>query len=292
MSDTTEKLQLPDGRQLSYLRTGPVEGDPFFYFHGLPGSCYESLLIEQQAIALNLSIIAIDRPGYGLSDNCPDRTLLDWPKDVAFVADRLGIEKFGLIGVSGGGPYTLACAHAIANRLTSVGIICGLGPVFHKSLLNEMTFFTRMAFSLERSSPRLFRLLYGLPLQMLARTSPKLAVRIVAQNLGGLDRKVLMRTKVMNIIAQNLEQAFSQGIDAAIQDVHLYQQPWGFELSDITTEVHLWHGTADRIVPVSHSEFITNHLPRSKFTLVPDAGHFSLPVLHGEAILSQLKVHL
>lgn len=289
MTDITKILQLADGRRLNYLRYGNPEGKPFFYFHGIPGSRYESGLIKNQAVELNLSIIAIDRPGYGLSDFYPERSLLDWPQDVAAVADALGLEKFGIIGISGGGPYTLACAHVLADRLTSVGIICGLGPAFNLALLKEMSSFSRSVFSLERTSPRLFRLLYGLPLKIMAKISPRLTVRSLALLCGGLDRKILLGEDVLSTIAGNLSQAFCQGIEAAVQDIHLYQQPWGFELADIKTRIQLWHGTADPIVPALHSEFIAKHLPNATLTLVADAGHFSLPVLHANIILASLK---
>ncbi len=288
MTDASKTLRLADGRNLGYLRFGAPEGAAFFYFHGMPGSRHESLLLQHQATALNLSIIALDRPGYGLSDICHEHSLLNWPRDVAAVADMLGLERFGIIGVSGGGPYALACAYALAERLTGVALVCGLGPVFNSALLKDMPFFFRTAFSLEQISPGLFRLFYGLPLQNLARMNPRLAVRLLARHLGGPDRKVLLREDVLDNIATNLSQAFYQGIDGATDDVHLYQQPWGFELADITAEIQLWHGAADPIVPVSHSKFITEQLTNATLKLVPGAGHFSLFILHAESILSGL----
>lgn len=288
MASIQKTLRLPDGRQVGYLRLGAPEGQPFLYFHGMPGSCYEALLLQHQASAQNLSLIAIDRPGYGLSDMCQRHSVLDWSRDVAMITDILGLERFGIIGVSGGGPFALACAHALAERITSIGIICGLGPVFNQLLLNDMSFFSRRAFSLEQAFPKLFRLLYAFPSQSLSRTAPRLAVRLLARHYGGMDGEVLLREDVQRILAENLTRAFSQGSDAATQDIHLYQQLWGFELSEITAGIQLWHGTGDRVVPASHSEFIAEQLPNAVLTLVPGAGHFSLPVNYAEGILSSL----
>jgi pimeloyl-ACP methyl ester carboxylesterase len=65
----------------------------------------------------------------GLSDYKKDRTILDWPDDVVELADALGIDKFPIEGISGGGPYAAACAYKIPDRLTACGIISGLGPM-------------------------------------------------------------------------------------------------------------------------------------------------------------------
>jgi len=37
-------------------------------------------------------------------------------------------------------------------------------------------------------------------------------------------------------------------------------KPWGFHLGDIRAPVHLWHGTADTMVPVAMGEFLAVHL--------------------------------
>jgi len=274
---------------VGYRRFGAPAGQPFFYLHGMPGSSYEARLLQRQASAQKLSLIAIDRPGYGLSDICHRDSVVDWSRDVAIIADILGLEQFGIIGVSGGGPFALACAHGLAERITSVGIVCGLGPVFNQELLDHMSFFSRKAFSLEHGFPKLFRLLYAFPSQSMSRAAPRLSVRMLAWRYGGMDGEVLLREDVLSILSRNLTRAFYQGSDAAIQDIHLYQQPWGFELSDITMKIQLWHGTADRIVPASHSEFVAGQLPNAELTLVPDAGHFSLPVNYAENILSSLR---
>jgi hypothetical protein len=40
----------------------------------------------------------------GYSDFQTNRRLLDWPADVGCLADTLGLDKFGVLGYSGGGP--------------------------------------------------------------------------------------------------------------------------------------------------------------------------------------------
>jgi len=120
-------IKLKDGRQLGYADLGnPDANHVIFHFHGFPGYRLEAMLLADRAITKNVRLIGIDRPGWGLSDFKKNRTLLDWPDDVAELADALGIDKFAVEGISGGGPYAAACAYKIPERLTSCGIISGL----------------------------------------------------------------------------------------------------------------------------------------------------------------------
>jgi len=50
-----------------------------------------------------IRLIGVDRPGYGLSDDSLWHNRSDWAEDVAEMADRLGIERFSILGAPGGG---------------------------------------------------------------------------------------------------------------------------------------------------------------------------------------------
>ena len=87
-------LRLRDGRRLSYAVYGAPDGRPVFYLHGWPSSRLEGRLHAATAMQKGVCLIAIDRPGFGLSDFQPRRTLLNWPQDVLAVATALGIARF------------------------------------------------------------------------------------------------------------------------------------------------------------------------------------------------------
>ena len=96
-------ITLPDGRRLAYAEFGTPDGRPVLYFHGAPSSRLEPLLVGDDAWrAHGLRVIAPDRPGVGLSDFLPKRGFSQWPNDVVALADALGLERFGVIGMSGG----------------------------------------------------------------------------------------------------------------------------------------------------------------------------------------------
>jgi len=128
MSDT-RVMELPDGRELAWLETGRPRGRPVFAFHGTPGSRRQVSFDEKSVAAAGVRMIAPDRPGYGLSSFHPGRHLADWASDVAALADRLKLDSFAVIGVSGGGPHAVACARMLPERVTAAGIVSGVGPM-------------------------------------------------------------------------------------------------------------------------------------------------------------------
>ena len=65
---------------------------------------------DDAARRLGVSVIAPDRPGFGLSDPKPDRTVLDWVHDQRALATHLGLGEYPLLTVSGGSPYAAAVA--------------------------------------------------------------------------------------------------------------------------------------------------------------------------------------
>ncbi len=130
MASTDATVRTASGRTLAYAETGLPDGFPLFYFHGIPGSRldfhqpFNSPALDGACVRM----IGIDRPGYGGSDIQSRRRYRDWADDVATVADALGIDRFGIIAYSGGGPYAVACALGLPERVISVGIASGVGP--------------------------------------------------------------------------------------------------------------------------------------------------------------------
>jgi pimeloyl-ACP methyl ester carboxylesterase len=282
-------IKLPGGRDLGYCLAGAEKGAPFFTFHGLPGSRMESHLLDSAAKKQNVKIITPDRPGYGLSSWQSGRTLLTWSEDVACLADALNIDTFGVIGVSGGAPCALSCAYTMPQRITSIGIVCGLGPLYHTGLSQDMRWLVAAGFNLARQFPWVLKFVPGLPALVLAKTAPGIMLEIIAMVHGGADRQVLKMPNVREKLILNIKEAFRQGTRGAIQDMQLYSRDWGFLLRDISGHVDIWHGDADDIVPVSHGQYLHQHLPDSTFTVLPGQAHFSLPITCADAILATLK---
>lgn len=282
------QLRLRDGRALGYAEYGDPNGKPVFYFHGFPGSRLEAQLTEPLATRIKARITAVDRPGYGLSDFKPNRTIVDWPDDITQLADALGLERFAVLGISGGGPYASVCARGISHRLTSVGIVCGLGPLDVPGAIREMKWFARLSVSVARRMPWLARVLFEGLVGWIMRRHPGYIVSLLAMSGSDPDKVVLTRPDVTQLLVDSAREAVRNGARGAMWDLVLYSRFWGFELQDIRTEVHLWHGEGDGIVPPSIGRYQAESIPNCQATFFPGEGHFSVPLNYMEEILRTL----
>ncbi len=280
-------LRLDDGRLLGYTVYGDPEGQPVFYFHGFPGSRVEAHLADGVASRLGMRLIAIDRPGFGLSDFQPRRTLLEWPDDVVKLADALGINRFGAIGVSGGGPYAAACALRIPQRLNAVAIVCGLGPLQTPGGTDRMIRYNDWTFFLGRRLPWFAKIFFW-RMARRVRCNPEGMLRRISGALPDPDRAVLAKCEVITVLKDNVIEAFRGGSRGAACELLLLTRPWGFSLADITVGVKLWHGEQDLSVPPSMGRFLARAIPDCRVVFYPNEGHFSLVINHMEEILTDV----
>jgi len=283
LSKTDQQIKLKDGRSLGYAEYGAPEGKPTFYFHGFPSSRLDWPIFDTDAVAarLNARIIAVDRPGTGLSDFKRGRKLLDWPNDVIELADALEIDCFAVLGTSGGGPYAAVCALKIPHRLTATAIVCGMGPSEAPGAKDGT------AMLLPGKSPWLRRLLLMLMARGM-RNAPDRFLSRMNDSVSEPDKWLLARPEVKQMFVDSFREAFRSGTRGASWDGTVYACPWGFRLQDISMEVHLWHGELDAQVPTSVGRYVANAIPNCRARFLPDEGHLSLATNHIQEILSVL----
>ena len=65
----------------------------------------------------------------GLSDRAPVPLVAHYGAELGATADALGIDPFGVLGYSGGGPPALAAAYALPERVSVAGVVAGMGPL-------------------------------------------------------------------------------------------------------------------------------------------------------------------
>lgn len=271
---TTQLIGLCDGRRLAVRCYGAAGGPVVFYFHGHPGSRLDWAMIDpdQRAAAHGVRVIALDRPGYGASTPAPGRQLLDWPGDVLAAADHLGVEQFSVLGYSGGGPFALACAHRISgDRLTATTVVAGMGPADSPGQARSLGWWL---YSGARPSIRSTTI----PASAWAsrRTPDRAAIALAGLALPRADRRALRDPRVAAGLLATWREAFAHGSAGAQHDVAIYTQPWGFELAEVAAPVTLWHGTADRNVPVSVGRHVAGLLPDARLHELPGHGHVSV----------------
>lgn len=286
MHDSGENLifKLADGRNLGYAEYGDIQGAPLFFFHGWPSSRLQAKVLDKEAKKLRIRIISPDRPGYGLSDFAPKRTLLSWADDVVELADSLQIKKFAVVGVSGGGPYAAACAYKIPARLTKVGIVVGLAPTDIEGVLMGMAFFNKLMWRYYHRFPFLMELSTSVAFLQARKYLPK---RFSLSYRAKTDQQ-LLTSEVKMDMTRTRGQAFRQGKRGCAMDLRLYTNDWGFDLKDIKAKVFLWYGGADKNVSLNMGKYYASQMPNSQLKVYPNEGHFIIKT-HTAEILRTLS---
>lgn len=284
--ETEGVIDLSDGRQLGYAAYGPQDGDPLLFFHGTPGSRYTR--IPDRSVYYNHGVrqVTLERPGSGLSTFDAGRTLLDWPADVREAADSLGFDRFAVAGESGGGPYALACAARLPDRLRGVGVVGGLGPLDEPGATDGMTLRNRLGFKLA-TVPLALRPFLWLRIRKI-RSDPESFIDAWAASAPEPDERILQRPAVREMVRQYLQAGVRQGVETPLQETRLHVRPWGFNLANISTAVTVWHGGRDTFVPASMARHIVEAIPSCTANIYPDAGHLLIHD-YADEILSALS---
>jgi pimeloyl-ACP methyl ester carboxylesterase len=286
MDAATQVIALTDGRQLAFAEFGDPRGAPLFYFHGWPSSRLEGGLIDEPARQAGIRIIAADRPGFGRSTHRKRRTILDWPDDVAALADALGIDRFAVLGHSGGAPFALACALRLEVRLAGVGIVSGLAPP-EAYVEQPRPWRSRWLRRLGRWAPATLGPLVRLSIRQLDR-DPERYFKDLGADMATVDQVRLADPAHRDWLMRSGREAVSRGVAGAVLENTLVNRGWGFDLRSIRRDVYVWHGDLDVIVPVAVAHRVAELLPISRATFYPDDGHVSLLPAHAEEILRTL----
>jgi pimeloyl-ACP methyl ester carboxylesterase len=275
MSELLEgKIALAGGRVLGYAEYGDPQGRPVFLFHGQPGNRLFHPSVDQLKRS-GVRLIVPDRPGYGLSSFMEGRKLVDWPGDVISIADYLSLEKFSVIGFSGGGPYALACAHAIRERLERVLVVAGAPPMEVADLRRQMLPLTRFNYVLTRYAKTLLRWVFRIYWRQ-ARNNSSGFIEVMRTQVPAADQMVLDDAVVFDMMRTTWEENLRVDSWGYVYDAELLMENWGFPLEGIQTRVELWWGELDENVPLLVMEYLSQRLPNCEQRLVPDGGHFIL----------------
>ena len=280
-------VKLSDGRSLSFARFGDPSGKPVFYFHGFPGSRFEAQSNHEAFLNAGIQILALDRPGIGHSTRKNKRKLLDWPDDVVEVAKILNLGTFSILGVSGGGPYALACARAIPGYLDKVTVACGLGPLDAPNSTSGMMLSNRVLFRYGRFFFFFLRLVVFIMVRQLS-SKPANGLKKFIEGLPEPDRLVLSKTDSQGFVLASAVEGVRQGSGPLLDEIGIYSKFWGFKLEDLRVPVSLFQGEVDIDVPASMARYQASLIPNCEINLYPDDGHFSLLVNHIDEIIASL----
>ena len=228
-------IRLPDGRSITFSAAGPEGGFPIVYCHGAIGSPrWRTPGLDTLMERLCARYVVVNRPGFGGSDPSPGRTVVDFASDLGLVMDALGYRRFSVVGVSAGAPYALACGWALADRIAALAAVSPLAPGYGYGASASL----RYRLALAPFAP--------------AHVGPAFA-HLCLRSLR-LHRKTDAR--------------------AMIEDYRACRSHWGFEPGDLRVPVMLWHGRADRLVPLAHTLTLAAAIPDCTARVDPVGGHF------------------
>lgn len=266
-------ITLPSGRKLGYAECGSSTGKPLIYFHGGLSSRLDISFASELCRDHHVRLVAPDRPGIGTSEQAHNRSLLDWPNDVVALADYLGLDRFPVLGWSLGGPYALACAYALPERVTLAGTVGCIAPLPWQENLSDLGLFAdRLLISLTRSAPMLVP-----PLLQLSKFIPAGIVKdLLISELRAEGDREIVRAMSVEDATDFFREALRQGVDGTVDDYRTISFDWPFSVEDIIVQVHLWHGEEDIIVPPKHGTYLEQHLPSAVLHVIAKQGHFLL----------------
>lgn len=293
----SQTLTLRSGRVLGYSEYGNPTGFPLFYFHGFPSSRLEGWNLGEIPQRHGLRVIAPDRPGFGLSSFQAGRGIADWPGDVQALASHLSLSRFAVLGVSGGGPYAVACAHGLPHdMLSAVGVVAGSGPWIAGT--QDVTLSRRLISLAATHCPAAFIAISNIVIAVLRRTAATgMAKKWLDNWIDRTKRREEEKEEEGNdnistqearerLIKASFE-AFTQGSGAFVQEARLLSHDWGFRFEDIAFDkVQMWHGTKDRNAPLGMMRYMAERLPHAVLHEL-DEDHYSIGH-HIEKILSEL----
>jgi pimeloyl-ACP methyl ester carboxylesterase len=283
----TMQVYLKDGRHLAFSEFGDPNGKPVFFFHGWPGARLQGAITDRSAKVLGIRTISTDRPGFGLSDYLPGRSILDWPEDLLELADHLELDNFSVLGLSGGAPYALACAFKIPHRLNSVGIISGIGPSDAPNASEGVNPKIRRTIKMCMFAPWLVRFsLWRMAMQR--ERNPERAFSNLLQSLPEADRKALSQPAVKPLAISASTDTFRNGTRGHFLEIRLFARPWGFQLGELQIPIQLWHGEEDNDIFLKTAQRQAQAIPFSRARFIPGEGHYSLYINHNHEILAGL----
>jgi pimeloyl-ACP methyl ester carboxylesterase len=279
------------GRKLGAAELGDPSGFPVFWFHGTPGGRLQLPPdAPAAAAARGLRLFGVERPGTGLSTPHRYGCVREFATDVGALARGLGLERFAVVGLSGGGPFTLACAHDLPDQVAAAAVIGGLGPVvgpdaapgYTRLLAAAAPALSLVAEPVGRALPSAIR-----PLVPHAAA----AVRAFAAVAPKADRPILLDPAFRAVLVGDILHVMDGGLAAPVHDLRLFARDWGFRLADIRVPVCFFQGDADGIVPESHGHHQARCVQRGTLALLPGGGHLAGYVDAGR-VFDALAPHL
>ncbi len=265
-------LTLPDARSLAWVEYGDPAGAVVLNHHGGLLSATDVAPLDEAARQAGVRLISFDRPGIGGSSPLPGRTVLDGARDVDALLEALGIGEVGLLGWSMGGQYALASAYHLGPRVRRTAVVAGCLPLDDAVVLSELNAMDQRFTSMAADHRRRLEVVAS-SWGDLARFAPGTWARVSAAGEPEIDVEAVRASSTQ--LATAAHESTAQR-DGWTEEYRAWVRPWGFALGDIASEVDVWHGTEDHLVPLAWAQRMAGGLPSATLNVLEGEGHFLL----------------
>jgi pimeloyl-ACP methyl ester carboxylesterase len=280
----TRTVATADGRDLCVETAGDPGGRAILVHAGTPNSrhLYRDWITE--AAAKGIHLISYDRPGYGGSTPYPGHTVASGADDVRAIAAALGHDRLAIWGISGGGPYALACAALLPDLAVAVGSVASLAPYDPEA---DFDYFAGMGefntedIKLFLADPEAARRKTHEEWQQSLDTTPEQLAQMLESLLSPVDAAALTG-EFAEFLASSQRDGLAPGDQGWWDDSVSHLTDWGFRLSDIQVPVKVWHGHQDHFVPVQHGQWLAAHIPGAQADISENDGHLTMARRIGE----------
>ncbi|MEV4517395.1 alpha/beta hydrolase [Dactylosporangium sp. NPDC049525] len=268
-------MKARDGRALRVEISGDPSGSPVFLLHGTPGSRVGPKPRSGVLYRLGIQLICYDRPGYGGSDRDRERTVASAAADIQAIADELGVDRFAVVGRSGGGPHALAAAACLPEHVTRTAVLVGVAP----ANADDLDWYAGMTDANIReystADADWHKLVERVRLQAeRVRRDPVSLVKSLQRQMTDPDLRVVDDIAIQRLLAETYAEALRPGPYGWIDDVYALRSDWGFNVADIRQPVLVWHGADDNFSPVSHARWLAARIPRAEIRVETETAHF------------------
>ncbi|MCF8607681.1 alpha/beta hydrolase [Gordonia sp. HY442] len=263
-------------RRIGFSEFGSPDGPTIVWLHGTPGARRQiPTEAREYAETRGFRLIGLDRPGVGSSTAHSYDSISDFAHDFQTVLNTLGVDQFSVIGLSGGGPYSLAVSHVLADRVVSTGIVGGVAPVNGPEAIDGGAMgFAKHAVGLIDVAGKPIGKALSTALSV-ARPIADPAIGVYARFSPEADRELLARPEFRAMFLDDLLHGGSRRMDAPFADLQLFVRDWGFRVGDVQAKINWWHGDADNIVPYEHGVHMVSLLPDATLHTLPGQSHLS-----------------
>lgn len=287
----TELVELTKGN-IEIARISNCENaTPLLFFHGWPSSLCQAYTSKAVAEQQQFELISVNRPGIGKSTPYANFQMSDWPQFMAELLDQLEMEKAAVLGVSGGGPYALACGALRPESFPQISIVCSAPPMAgrYKNWRKEIAFSYQILAKVVEKSPRALAKLAEVLAPFAAYRPPCGLLQLGAKALCASDQNVIQNLKLYDYSFGSFQQAVTTGRRHVIEEGVRYIHPWGFDLEEVQVPVTVWHGKHDKNFHWKLAKRVAEALPQGRLELHEDQGHYSIPMDLGSEIFADLR---